>query len=810
MLTVLLLGAVTIAVWLHNRDILRDGFDYSTVIVSAGKIEGGFKPYTGVRSPMQSSVYLLNYLTEQVFGRSYLGLTWGGLVQALGGGLLLRALIAGRFGAVRATIVALAVVLAGLLQHMVFFYNPVGILCLAVVLFGLAVEPALWPVRTWRTLAILGALFLCSINKLNFQGATVVLAGALALAAWAGGRITAGTFVRNLLLLVLFGALLPLGFELLWTGASFSLWLENVVLMPTARHAYIMEAASWDMYVRPVHDFHHHLLVRPIAGVGLLLLLATGGWLLRDARARRRPPADWAARLLAIGLGAVLGALLMITNHETVMLTSLAYPIVAVALFLNFPEAADSAGGRKAGWAVAAVTGVWVIAGGYAAWHGSRLLYGQNPPPRSEYVKFHTTSKALAYFEGVRMLPAQIDANERLAAKVRAMEGPDGKLRGVLFVAGLEWMERGYPETAVYDAPIWYHAGTTLHEKDRHYFAGLLDAERRRMVGQRGWQSWPPSIQEMLADDYRVETLSGRDVMYHPRGHDVPPVGQSVPRELPPDVFRDATNGNVLITATRTSAGMGLSPGPASRVFGATRATTWSWPFGTFDASGVAVARLQPGANESGTVIFRALAGDPENGELLWETVVNLGPEKREVALPVTLQPGGRPVWLQTEVPEDAAGVFFAGWREMRITRTNEQDRSPPLPFGRELERMWPVAAEPVADQVWFGRAGRSLTGDGWATLPAEDWRRDTMQSGRLSVTAEFAPDPANPGDHLVVTLAWYRGSRFEIMTEKEIDPRVTTSVTLEAYVPEPGGWVGLLTRTGSAQHRVRVGTWER
>ena len=43
----------------------------------------------------------------------------------------------------------------------------------------------------------------------------------------------------------------------------------------------------------------------------------------------------------------------------------------------------------------------------------------------------------------------------------------------------------------------------------------------------------------------------------------------------------------------------------------------------------------------------------------------------------------------------------------------------------------------------------------------AEDWRRDTTQSGKLSVTAEFIPDPANPGDHVVVTLAWYRGSRF-------------------------------------------------
>jgi hypothetical protein len=194
----------------------------------------------------------------------------------------------------------------------------------------------------------------------------------------------------------------------------------------------------------------------------------------------------------------------------------------------------------------------------------------------------------------------------------------------------------------------------------------------------------------------------------------------------------------------------------------------------------------------------------------VWEEPVELTPERREVVLPVSFQAKGRSVWLQTELPAGAAGQFFAGWREMRITHTNPEDRTPPPPFGRELTTIWPVAPETIADQVWYGRSGRILAPDGAATLPAENWRRDTQVSGKLTVTAELTPDPAAAGQLVVVTLAWYRGSRFEIMTEKQVDPGTEPRVTLEAYVPEPGGWVGLLVRTGTAQHQVKVVGWGR
>jgi len=103
-LLVLVIVAGVWPVWWCNRDILRDLYDYSTLIGAAGKIEAGLKPYVDVRSPMQTSVYYFNWLTECAFGRTYLALSWGGLVQALVGGGLMLGLLWRRIGPVGAAV----------------------------------------------------------------------------------------------------------------------------------------------------------------------------------------------------------------------------------------------------------------------------------------------------------------------------------------------------------------------------------------------------------------------------------------------------------------------------------------------------------------------------------------------------------------------------------------------------------------------------------------------------------------------------------------------------------------------------------
>ena len=802
------MGACIVGIWLRNHDVLRDLNDYSMVITAAGKLEAGLKPYRDVRTPVQSAVYLINYGTEQVFGRNFLALTLGGLVQALGGALLVRALLRPSLGRLAATLVALAVSLAGLIQHTVFFYNPVGILCLSVVWLGLAVEPALWPVRSWKTVAVYAALFVGGINKLNFQGAALVGAGLLVLAAGTSRRTTPGAVVRDLLLLGFFGCVLPLAFELAWTGATFSQWLDNVVLLPSERHGYLRLALDPQIYLRPAHDFYHHIPIRAIGGLGLGLLLVTGGWLLADARANRRPPADWIIRVLLIIAGAGLSALLMVTNHETIMLTSLAYPVLALALFLRYRGSGRPVE-RGMEWLILGAMAVWAGTGGYAAWHGSRVLYAPDPPAWSSYVRLHSKARALAYFDGVKLPPDQIAALETVATKLKTLESPDGRLEGMLFGSALEWLERAYPETITRNAPIGYMGGITLREGDENYMKEMCLARgTRRVIAQTGWQSWPPAIWGMFERDYRREEIGSRDVMYHPCGPR-PPAVEARPAEIPPRDYRDKAGGNIQITSTRASPGLVLLDGTGGGLLGASQNTNWTWPLGTNDFQGWAVAQLGPGRDRPGVVIFRIVMGDPDTG-VVWETPVTVGPAQREVAVPFALAAGGRPVWLQTFVREADHGTLTAGWRGLRITRSNELDQTPAPSFATDMPRVPPGPEEKPGDGLWYASTPEARLAEGWVRLPAENWRRAEMRPGPVRIQVEFTPDPAELADQVVLTLAWYRGSRFEIMTERAFDLRTTRSVTLEAWVTEPGGWVGLLARSFAKNHRLRITAWEK
>ncbi|MCF7761533.1 MAG: hypothetical protein K9M98_13625, partial [Cephaloticoccus sp.] len=380
----LMIGAVLI-VWLRNRDILRDLYDYATLIGAAGKTEAGFRPYTDVRSPMQTSVYIFNWLSERSFGATYLGLSMGGLVQALGGGLMFCLLLWRRIGPPATAWFTGAFMLAGCIQHMGFFYNPIGILCFGVVVVGLARGGCLWPWRGSDAWLVVVALAIGGINKLNFHGLALAFGGGLILRSWLAGEITGRAFWGHAAVMTGAGVGLPFAFELVWTGATPAIWWQEVVAQPTARFDAARHFLDLRIFLQPANDYHHHILFRPMGGVGLLLLLVTGGWALQ---LRRRLGAEWLELLcgVALLLGGMAGsALLMVTNYETVVLTSLAFLFSALAIYLAVRQQVESAGQLRIRQLLLAGAVLWTIDGGYAAWHGSRLLYAQNPPPRSDY-----------------------------------------------------------------------------------------------------------------------------------------------------------------------------------------------------------------------------------------------------------------------------------------------------------------------------------------------------------------------------------------------------------------------------------------
>lgn len=795
-------------IWLHNRDILRDFFDYSIVIGAAGKIEAGLKPFTGVRSPMQSSVYLFNYASELVAGRSYLGLTWGGLVQALGGGWLILALLGRKVGGWGAFVTALAITLAGSLQHVLFFYNPVGILCYSVVLLGMAMNPRLDLGREWRGYAVLAALFVGGINKLNFQGATLMLGGLIALWAYTGRRITLGALARSWGLMGLFGMGLPILFELWWTGASLRQWLDNVVLLPTARQTGLTRIFDPGIYLHPVHDFHHHLLVPAIGGIGLLLLVGCGFRLSWWGGTR-----SWAERTVAAGLlaaGALMGGLLMLTNNESVLLTSLAYPVLAMAICVFMSETRSAADPWLRRMVLAALL-LWAGAGGYATWHGSRVLYAQNPPPRSAYVRVEAETGPLAFFNGVRMLPEQREAYESVADRLETFKDADGRLTGVLFGPGFEWMERIYPESIVPLAPVWYHSGTSLTEGDREYFDRLLAGGRSRLVAQKGWEEWPASIRQLLRASYRAEYVGSRDVIYHPRFPLAPEPTTSGDLNLTTAEFRES-GSNVMLPATRITDNLKLYRTEAGSLLGAPADSSWAWPMGARSFEGRAVAQLQGAVAGAYQVTFRIMAGDADTGDLLWEAPVVLTPQRPRADLTFSLHANGRPIWLQTLVGAGAAGRVLAGWREVRITEAGEAEVAPALPFNRKLELREVLSTGPGPNQMWFGRSPARQSSDGWSLVPAEVWRKQTSASSRIEVTFEFEANPSNSADPVVVGLVWYRAGRIELMTEQTFDLRKVSRATLRAWLPEANGWAGLIARPAGGEgagHRVKVVSWK-
>lgn len=809
---VAILSIGTVSIWQHNRDILRDLFDYSTVITSAGKVEAGLKPYTGVRSPMQSSVYLFNYATEQVFGWNYLSLTWGGLIQALGGAWLLLALLWKRTGALLAMVTTAAITFAGLLQHVVFFYNPLGILCFSVVVLGMALNPRLMLWKSWHTWAVLAAMFVGGMNKLNFHGAALLLGGWLAVMACVARRMTLGEGLQTIGLMVLGGLILPIGFELGWTGATMGQWLENVVLMPTARQVNLEQLIDPNLYLQPIFDYHHHMLVRPIGGIGLLLLLFAGAWLGWTARLNRKPWYDWLVRMALALSGMVMGALLMLTNHESVLLTSLAYPVLAVALYLAYRG--DAVGADR--WMRRVVMSgalLWSIAGGYATWHGSRVLYALDPPARSTYIRVNETTGTLAYFHGVRFLPEQLNAYRGVIGRLEEIKASRGDLKGILFGPGFEWMERSYPQTLTRHEPIWYHAGTTLSEGDREYFSELLGHGTGLLVTQRGWQEWPHSIQTYLNENYRMEAVGSRDIIYHPRKADAPPVSVIGDHSIVMSDFRAMTGSNVMLAATRMSPNLKLDAGGDTPILGAHMDSSWQWPMGANSFQGKAVARLDPVVTGTYAVTFRIIAGDASNGKLLWETPAILSPERKTIEIPFSLHAQQQPVWFQVlfESGEGHSGVI-AGWREMRITYATTLDDPPALPFNQGLIKESGDTKGINQGQHWYVSEPIEKDSEGWRRVTAEHWRRYAQPISKIKVTSEFAMNPADPADPVVVALAWYRAGRFEILSEQMIDLRLIDELNLRAYLPEPTGWLGLLVRPAGgkgAGHRVRIVNWD-
>lgn len=796
-----LIGATVF--WLRNRDILSDLYDYSSMIAAVGKVEAGLKPYADFRSTMQSACYVLPDLVEQVFGHNYLGLTWGGLLLSLGGALALFVLLRGNCGTLPAAAITAAVTWAGFAQHVIIFYNPLGLLCLAIVVFGLARPPGARSWRDPRTWLVLGALVVGGANKINFQALTLGLGGLLILRAGVTGDFSWKRVFGWWFILLGFGVILPIALELWWTGATPREWYFNVIGLAEARVDLVQLILSPQAYLAPTYTLHRHVLLRPMHTIGLAVLLVVAAMAWR--RISRRIAGDGnpgrqrvfplravlVLTVLAAGAG---GVLLTITNIEIITLTSSGLLVGAVAIAISFGIARRYA----TQWILGAAATLWIVVGGYAAWTGSRVLFGRASTDRAPFVRLVNAPASLRYLEGVRLDAGLHESLLLTAGELERLEAARGDLAHVLFGPTLEWMERDHPESILRGMPIWYDLGTSLQTTDTPWLIdNLQDKSIEHILVHPDWENWPRSFRHWLRENFRVTPL-GR-VVKHYELHAKPGMDRTIMTlaDNNPFALLDRAANQIHVRTTR---GLGdhivtFESSPWGEFFGTTGNWTWWWGGPTRIVEGTFVAVAPPRTRDTVPLTWRIIADPDGQAVELASGRFNLSPGQTTVRAPFRVEPNGRALAFKIEMANDPAKTVTAGWRDMRILEVGEVTGES-VPPGLRIDKPAHEFTLPDGTVVWqrIGSALRSNHPPAGFPLPFEAWKKDAGSPGTWQVTLDTTPY-SNPGGVApIVMLVWCKSTRFEILTQ-EVAPLKSGPHTLTGWIPEPGGWMGVIVR---------------
>ncbi|MFT3830550.1 MAG: hypothetical protein QM691_12685 [Opitutaceae bacterium] len=806
------IGAL-VAIWLRNRDILRDLYDYSSVIVSAGKIQAGLRPFADFRSTMQSATYALNRAVELLFGANYLALTWGGLIVSLGGAAALAWLWRRSFGWTVAAILAGAVAVSGLAQHVVVFYNPVGLLCFALVGAALAHDPRLWRVRSPEAALACVALVLGGTNKINFHALTCAQAALLVARGWLLRECSARGALASAGMLALCGVVLPLGLELAWTGATLQQWIDNVLLLPSERVGFVAEFLRRDIITRPAYDIYHHFLFKRLTLAGLLLIAGTafGAW-----RALADDPLRWHARLwlaVAAPVLALGGVLLTVTNVETLALTSLAFLVGAASLWAASVGRLSAAARRVGGVALAGASVLWSVVGGYAAWEGSRVMFGAAEPQRASFVRLEDPSPSLTYLRGVRLDAGLYNSLRLTAAELDRLRQERGNLANVLFGPAMEWMERAYPESVLRGMPVWYHHGTALRPDDGPWLQERLASRQiDHIVLDPAWESWPGSFSEFLAKHYRQTTLGPVVRMYEARRGVFPPTIRPLPpAQLRPLAFCRRTHSNIHINVTQPSPGMAFATSPWGDLFGGDRRSRWDWKAGLQMLRGTFVAVLAQPAEKPVTASWRVLATGSAGETVLESGDVSLSAERPEARVNFELTPYGDSLRFEIEIADEDAGRLFAGWRDLWITQAGPDEPQPPPAAvdGCEDEHEEELAATTF---LRHARCRGDRPEGAWQPAPFEAWRECGAEPTPWTVRVSAKRRHDLDGSPTMIVLVWYKGGRIEILREAMVNPADEQTVELQGWMPEAGGWMGVFARAADVQQppncRVKIESW--
>jgi len=794
----LLVAAVALGPWWRNHDHLCDLYDYGLFINVNARLAEGQRPYVDFSTPAQSATFLLNYGAERAGGGTYLGMTWGAAGLIVAGVFALGLMLARRWPPLLATLVAGAVVIGSGSQHTIIFYNPVGVLALALVVWSFAIAPVLRRQDCgWHVLAA-GGLVLGGLNKLNFHLLACVMAVGWVLFAWivreAGGRRVAA----SLLFIAAFGLVVPVAVELGWSGAGWHLWYHNVAELPLqARGSAISMLASSRLYLTTLHDFYGTLHLPPVGllGIAMPMMAVVAIW-------RTAPDGPVVGRRVFAGLAGLFVALatlaLLLSNNEIAYLTMAAAIVMTAGLWLGF-------GLRPGGgWFFATVLLPAIllgVTGWESAWVGQRSQFGHSREPRDSYVRGETAGPEFGYLRGLLLPPSTVHS---LTDVSRRRQEIDGESRARIFYGlGAEWLEHIWPVRNVPGMALVATAFAGPRELALFRNSVLHGETYGYLLVAEAWDHWDEAVSRELAHRFQKERVGSAYFIY---------------RKLPDDVlwarpleYMPGIGGNVdstllksAMTEIRLADGrrfLGTNGGPGRLEVGAL----------SNRASGEAVIkRVASGSKANVPVHFEVFAVSAQGRYSRWRRDAVLPEDKDEMVISTDrIDASGMNLAFDVRVPDQLAGSVAAGWRAPTLWDTVDRAGHPPLlqagaaplnPAGDELRTA--VLPKELADSAVYVR--NAWLQDGLGRLPpgGEIWIPLNGIFSRIVVTARIAGENGASGD-CSLRVVYYKGGRLERFQPTPGGP--TGSVSFVAWSAENDGWLGLLAAPYSAAPMIAV-----
>jgi hypothetical protein len=803
----LTLGALGLAVtlvallpWWRNHGFLRDFYDYGLFINVNARLAEGQRPFTDFTTPAQSAAFLLNYAAETAGGGTYLGLTRGAAVLIVLSALALTLMLARRFHPWVAALLALAIVVGSASQHTIIFYNPLGVVAMALTVWGFAVAPLLRrETLGWHLLAAAG-LFLGGVNKINFHLLACVMAVGWVLHAWVAQKPAAGRALLTLAFIAAFGLVLPVGLEIAWTGAGWSGWYYNVVELPLgARGGRISSLFSPALYLTTLHNYYGQLRVPQIGLIGVLmpLIAVVAAW--RGTAAADR---KWRAAFLILAglLAAFASSALLLTNNEIAYVTFAAALVITIGLWLGFGPA------PRGGWFAAGVllpALILAAAGGESAWRGERSQFGHDIEPRSAYWRGERCGDEFRYLHGLSIPPGLGHSLAGLAAWRRDLPGDEATR--VYFGPGSEWLGRVWPTRYVKGLPLVAAAFDSQREADLLKREVISGTAFHHLLVVEAWDYWNEDVRNLLRDTAVKERLNSVFMVY---------------RKLPPGTVSarpllfmyGGFGGNV--DGMRVISGLPMQTLPDGLLFlglgqgeGKVEVNT---PCNRMSAEYV-LRRTAPGSPGALTVDLAIHARMPDGLLPRWHAAITLPDGVDELVVPTDQIDGsGLPLTFSVTVPPESSGKVLAGWRSFRLLDTPDREDEPPIlrPSAADLlgaSESVRAALLPASlqDAPVYQRSG--WLQDDRLLLPygSEVWIRARGLYTDIQISAQLQDVRNNKIPNLQVV--YYKGGRLEPFMP--VPDAATGTLRFTGWTPEHGGWIGILAdhQPGSPSMLVKI-----